>query len=202
MVRHASHVHRPGDPALLRYVWRDWVAQAWPVTVVEDTDERTAMFVRAGTPIRWIVDDIDPAGVETEDRVWVDTNALLTVQRDRWSSIWPMWWAASGDFLCWYVNLQTPLERTALGWDTVDLELDVVVWPDRRCEWKDEEAFARKVERGLFTPEQADAARREGERVIADAGAERYPFDRDWSSWRPEPSWPVDLALPDGWDVR
>ena len=58
----------------------------------------------------------------------------------------------------WYVNLQTPLRRTALGFDYLDQELDIVIAPDLNSwRWKDEEGFAALLQRGRIAP--ADAAR-------------------------------------------
>jgi hypothetical protein len=30
--------------------------------------------------------------------------------------------------------------------------------------------------------------------------AREHPFDRDWSGWRPDPTWPLP-ELPPGWNV-
>jgi hypothetical protein len=39
----------------------------------------------------------------------------------------------------WYVNFQRPMRRTAIGFDTFDLLLDLVIAPDlSRWDWKDE----------------------------------------------------------------
>lgn len=51
------------------------------------------------------------------------------------------------------------------------------------------------VKQGQFSPEQAEAFRAEGERVIAE-----WPFPTGWEEWRPEDSWPVP-SLPDGWET-
>ena len=40
MVGHASHVHRPGDPVLLRMIHDGRIAAALPSIVVEDSPER------------------------------------------------------------------------------------------------------------------------------------------------------------------
>jgi hypothetical protein len=40
------------------------------------------------------------------------------------------WEGAARAFGAWYVNLQEPFRRSRLGFDTQDLELDVVVSPD------------------------------------------------------------------------
>lgn len=205
MVGHASEVD-PGDPALLRNVWRGHIASAIPMTVVEDTDERVVLYLRQGTPIRWLepyggmpvwVD----GGCRTVAKEWDDTNVVHVVPKGRAHSVYFMWEASTGNEICWYVNLQQPLRRTPMGWDTMDQELDVVAWPDlSEWWWKDEDKFAERVELGYLTRAEADAARREGEAVIADLEARRRPFDEHWRAWRPDPSWPIP-TLPDDWHV-
>lgn len=59
--------------------------------------------------------------------------------------------------------------------------------------------MAEAVEVGLFTAEKAKAIRAEGESVIARVEAEAWPFDVNWSDWRPDPEWPLP-RVPAGWD--
>ena len=189
----------------MRSVFDGHISAALPVTVVEDSPERVVTWLRAGTPIRWLGVTPLPAWVDAGcpllAKAWDDTNRL---------SIWPVgahhsisffWEAATGNEMSWYVDLLDPFVRTPLGWDTCDQELDIVAWPDLSAWWwKDEDRFAERIERGLLSREQADAVRREGERVIADLEARRRPFDEPWRAWRPDPEWPVPY-LPEGWDV-
>jgi len=104
-----------------------------------------------------------------------------------------------GRFLGWYVNLETPWRRTALGYDSTDHLLDIWVDPDRRWRWKDENHLAEAVEIELFSQEQAREFRAEGERVIEQIEAWSGPFDEGWEIWRPDPTWPLP-SVPDGWD--
>jgi len=94
--------------------------------------------------------------------------------------------------------LQDPVHRVATGFDTGDHVLDLDVGPDLRWRWKDEDEFAIAQQIGRFTPDQAAAIRAEGERVIADIEARRWPFDGSLLDWRPDPSWPVP-SVPDAW---
>ena len=66
----------------------------------------------------------------------------------------------------WYVNLQQPLRRTPLGFEAMDMMLDVVVEPDLTWRWKDEDEFADLLDRGLVDAATGDRVRREGEAVI------------------------------------
>jgi hypothetical protein len=95
----------------------------------------------------------------------------------------------------WYVNLQEPLRRTSLGFDTRDQLLDLVRSRDGRWRWKDEHELEQAVREGYVPTDEAAAIRAEGERVIA-----ADPFPTGWEGWEPDPSWTAP-ALPSGWDV-
>ena len=67
----------------------------------------------------------------------------------------------------WYVNLQTPLRRTRLGFDYLDQELDVIVSPDLSTwRWKDEENFEALMRQGLIARERGRHLRSVAEEVI------------------------------------
>ncbi len=100
----------------------------------------------------------------------------------------------------WYVNLQNPLRRTAMGFDTVDHVLDAIVEPDGSWRWKDQDELEKVVRRGIFSSDEAMDFRAEGERAVRRLRDGEPPFDRDWTAWRPDPSWPVP-QLPAGWDA-
>jgi uncharacterized protein len=103
-------------------------------------------------------------------------------------SIGVFWWGEERTFEGWYANLQAPLQRTAIGFDTADYVLDVDVAPDRTWRWKDEDEFAIVQQRGLILPTDAQAIRIEGERVIAAVEANGWPFDAGWEHWQPDPA--------------
>jgi predicted RNA-binding protein associated with RNAse of E/G family len=113
-----------------------------------------------------------------------------------WSSVW-WFFAESGEFRGWYVNLEIPLGRTELGTDRIDGALDVTVDPHRRWQWKDEDEAAAAVEAGRLGAEQLARLRAEGERLIGLAEAGAFPFDGTWCDFRPDPGWPAP-ALPPG----
>ena len=129
--------------------------------------------------------------------VWLWNRVLRTIRFGERHSLDLFWDDDSGDFVGWYVNLQTPLRRSRLGFDTTDHALDVWVEPDRQWRWKDEADLATCVELGLFTAHEAAEIRAEGERVIA-ALPELIPTG--WEDWRPDPAWQLP-ELPAGWDV-
>ena len=98
------------------------------------------------------------------------------------------------------MNLEEPLRRTAIGFDTLDHELDVIVELDGSWRWKDEDDLA-EVDPPGRDPDAEDEPRlrADGERAVRRILDREPPFDRDWTAWRPDPSWPIPV-LPDGWD--
>ena len=194
---------QPGDSVLLRGVLDGSVRWAFPHTVVEDTAERVVLFIRPGIEGRLIPrDEADylerfEAGVDPEPHVWAQNRVLRLMRFGESHSLDLFWDDASGDFLGWYVNLQTPLQRSALGFDCLDHALDVWIEPDGAWQWKDEDDLERCVELGIFSPAEAAEIRAEGERVVS-ALPELLPTG--WEDWRPDPAWPAP-TLPPRWDV-
>jgi hypothetical protein len=105
------------------------------------------------------------------------------------------WDDATDEFVGYYINLQAPLCRSSIGFDSCDHVLDVVVDPDRSWQWKDEDELSFAVRLGLFCQQEAVAIRAEGDRVIA-----TLPnlLPTGWEDWRPDPSWPLP-QLPTNW---
>jgi len=196
----------PGDKVLLRGVWLDKIWFTIVAYVVQDTDNLIALFWYAGTPNRvpnqrmtaqdFLVEDQPPLIEST----WTRTNLLTLVKPGAAHSVEVMTDAKTGDFLCWYINLQEPYRRTPLGFDTMDLALDMVISPDRsRWRWKDEDEFTELIEFGLISPHEAQAIRAEGERVIQLAIENQSPFCDGWETWSPPAEWTIP-QFPENWD--
>lgn len=185
----------PGDPIVLREIWRGSVFEARPAIVVDDAPEQTTLFIPGGVRCAVPVGD-DGTELRLPDRPW-----RLEIRRRGPEPIlsfaWPetaysvLRWPTDEGASVWYVNLQRPLERTPIGFDTTDHALDLLVRADGSWTWKDEEELAEAVRLGLFTSDQALEFRDEGERALRRILDEDPPFDRDWTHWRPDPSWPL-----------
>ncbi len=196
----------PGDAIVLRETWGGQVFEARPAIIVHDLPEQTTFFVAAFTRCGVALDE---AGEQLRfpDRPW----HLGVRERDDHgvlSFAWPdtpysilLLSEPDGSPRGWYVNLQAPLTRTAIGFDTVDHLLDVVIAPDRSSwAWKDEDELAEGIALGLFSEEDAASFRFWGERAIEHLLLRLPPFDQTWEDWRPDPSWSMP-ALPDGWEI-
>ena len=190
---------------MLREIWRGRVFEARPTIVVEDEPEQTMLLlpggVRCGIPV-----GSDGRELRLPDRPW-HLEIRPRGEEPILSFAWPdtpysvLLWTAGDDRQVWYVNLQDPLARTPLGFDTTDHALDVVIELDRSSwRWKDEEELTEAVRDELFTPEEAADFRAWGERAVERVLSRQPPFDRDWEDWRPDPGWPLPELRP-GWDA-
>ena len=192
----------PGRAVALREIWQGRVWSARPVTVVEDAQDQITLFIPSharwmapfhdGTRLKIQQPDFElveqPYKAHVLSFAWPGSSAavLLFYEED---------WSPSH----WYVNLEDPLRRSPVGFDTLDHKLDVIVELDGTWRWKDEDEFDDIIERGLLPPEDAPGLREEAEGAVRMILERRPPFDRDWSGWRPDPSWP-EPTLPEGWD--
>lgn len=199
-----------GKAALLRYVHGGRVSRIVPVSVAADEPAATQLFVAAGTPIR-VRAALDGVKIARDlsyrerfaqswrlgDDVWSGHNLLMLTPAGAAHSFWAHWdesWRFGG----WYVNLQEPLRRSRYGFDTADNVLDLVIEPDLSgWRWKDEDELRDAIALGRFDQRDADELYREGERAVATLERRAWPFDRDWSGWRPEPGWPSPRLVPE-----
>ncbi|HSL12065.1 MAG TPA: DUF402 domain-containing protein [Actinomycetota bacterium] len=185
----------PGDHVVLRELWLGRVWYARPAIVVADAPALRMFYVPAGVTALVPVDDAGEAL-----RLYADDWSLAEQRRGDagvLSFAFPdvayavlHAYAPGGGTPAFYVNLQSPLVPSAIGYDTVEHVLDVVIAPDRSSwRWKDEDELAEAVARGIFSADDAATFRMWGERAVAHVRDRRSPFDRDWSDWRPDPSW-------------
>ena len=172
---------------VLRYITTDQrIDFAWPCRVAADTDDLLALFIAAGS--KCMADPKQTAAQKlagerklhpTHETVWRhDTLRLMFPGASH--SVWLFWDGVetSRRLLRYFVNLEEPFRRTAIGFDTQDHTLDIVVTPELECRWRDEEEFERHVALGI--------ARRE------------HACLRGWAQWSPEPEWSPP-AMPETW---
>jgi hypothetical protein len=204
-VCHRGH----GDVVALRYITTDGrIEMCWPCRVVEDCDRLLALFIAAGSPYK--------AGPKTtaaekrrqarrllppDEHVW-RTDTLRLMFPGRSHSVSMFWGAQAGArrLLKYFVNLEEPFRRTAVGFDTQDHTLDIEVTPDLTWRWRDEQELANHVTEGFYTAELARAARSEGEAVIQAIKARQHECVRSWPEWSPPPQWRVPPFV-DGWET-
>jgi predicted RNA-binding protein associated with RNAse of E/G family len=107
-------------------------------------------------------------------------------------SIGHFWDDTGGVFRGYYINLQEPLRRSVIGFDSIDHVLEIVVELGGAWRWKDEDELAEAIQFGIFSQLEAATIRAEGERAIASLPKH---LPTRWEDWKPEPAWPL-LTLP------
>jgi Protein of unknown function (DUF402) len=181
-----------GDVICVRQTWlgRVWQAHAW--YVVSDGADELVLFAPIGAEA-WF------SGVPTPRDEWTLKRSrfkehLLLLARPGVGYSTSVIWEAGWTLREWYVNFERPLRRRSpLGFDYVDVALDLVCYPDGRWELLDEDELEDGLESGVLTEEDAAAARADAARLV-----EEWPFPTGWEDWRPNPSWEPP-TLPAGW---
>lgn len=204
--REAGACWSAGAPVLLREVRQGQTWSAKPVTVVQDTPALVALWMAPGT--HWlqprrpdgdrvgVVDVLHDAWV-LADAMWQGGGALILQILAAAHALIGFRDDGNQHLASWYLNMQAPLRRTAHGFDTLDHILDIVVSGDRRSwAWKDEEALAEAVSRGLVSLESAHVIRAEGERALQLLLAGQPPYAPEWEAWAPDPAWHIPSLHP------
>ncbi len=199
---------RKGQTVVLREMWQGRIWSARPSIVVRDNPELIACYISPGSP--WKMprspkgDRVRPSerpreGWVLHDAVWLDVSLLrLSIPDQRYSVL--IFRDLGGTQLRWYVNLEDPLERTALGFDFRDSILDVILSPDLSSwHWEDEDELEEAVAVGLTSKEKSAELYALGEKVVAQLQSRKSIFN-GWQKWRPDPTWSAPI-LPEGWDV-
>ena len=194
-----------GDRIVLREIWKGKVWSGRPHIVVQDSPDLLALYVPAGTPWRKPV-TLEGGTLRIPKQEWklADDNQRIEILRlvtpGAAHSVLVLWLPGFSKFLRWYVNLEEPLTRTPIGFDYMDLTLDIVISADQtEWKWKDEDEMQEAVDEGLISSKLASELREEGESVLSAMQAGKPPFSDGWDRWRPDPEWP-NPKLPDGWD--
>ncbi|MGW5779180.1 DUF402 domain-containing protein [Streptomyces sp. NPDC003863] len=189
-------VHRSG---------RVWSEQA--LRVVADTGEALVTACAPGAEVRWPalyakartdgdravrIDAFDAMATgewELADSRWQETELLLWKPPTAWFSINAFY--TSAGLRNRYVDFERPTTRTAGGFDTFDLTVDLLIDADLAgWRWKDEDEYAHVRRLGIVTDAEhraVDAARAQALAMVADRTG---PFGAGtvWTSWRWNPA--------------
>jgi hypothetical protein len=183
-----------------------WMGKAWlavPVFVVEDSDEALVTYLATGAEFGFPTGDWPtPDGRHPwhERTAWGGHGTLMVQRPGEHHAVWHLWSGPERELLCWYINLQTSFVRTETGYDTQDLELDIVVSPDGSWTLKDLDVLDDRVAEGRFTAELVRWIVALGDELTAELSASRRWWDERWADWEPPGTW-VDPELPAGWEA-
>lgn len=188
---------RNGDAVAVREIWKGRVWKARPYIVVHDRPDQIALYLPQGSPTKTPPGSGIPRDEWTLEDGEFRHEALRLTHPGAAHSV--LLWDADG-FVGWYVNFERPLTRSHVGFDYLDLELDLRVRPDRRVEVLDEDEFDEAQRLGVISPEEAASVWGEADRVRGAIARWDSPFRDGWETWRPHPAWTAAPSLPEGWD--
>ena len=197
-----------GTQIIIREVMHEQIWTARPVTVVHDTSRLIVLYMAPGTIYkhpRMLTCERVPDTMIDEwvliDQQWAGGGALYISEPDAPYAIMLFWSEDHSEFLAWYVNVQEPYRRTILGFDYLDLELDLVVDANRTTwYWKDEAKFAKLQQYGRISREQARGLRQQVGHILAHIQHDSPFFASGWEQWSPPTNWSIP-SLPSGWDI-
>lgn len=205
---HAQNVHRrQGEILALRYLTPDGrIEMCWPCRVVSDDEHLLALFIAAGSkykasPKRSALEKLSTSrnALPPDEYVWrKDTLRLMLPGRQH--SVWLFWEndGPSRRFLRYFVNLEEPFRRTAIGVDTQDHTLDVEIGPTLNWRWRDVKELAEHVRHGFYTAGLAGEVWDEARRAVDEIMSGTHPCLNGWISWSPDPHWVVP-QIPAEW---
>ena len=199
------------EHALLRYRYPDSRLQAaLPMHVVEKSSETLVGWLSAGTEISYwaTADGADPRTVRLDDRFrqhlgtavrrWEGNGVLRAIPLDEcWQVI--HFWNPAGEFVCWYVNLESKKHVSEHAVESVDWHLDLLISPDFEVTWKDADEAAVALGTPYLRDDDYEAARTIGESIAANPRA-LIDAIGDWRGFRTPDTW-GPLELPEGWDA-
>jgi len=205
----------PGEPVALRGIYNNRVWYMQSALVVHDSPEEVALAILPGAecsaPREYIHGKHGDCGLydrwgnylgdrwNMENYLWRTNRLLILLQPEMYYARMFFWDHGSGNFLCYYVNFQLPFRRTEIGFDTLDLELDIIIEPDHEWHWKDVENYQKGIDCGVIRREWVEQIDKAKQEVLETHENRSYPFDGSWLDWKPDPSWQLPRLL-ENWD--
>ncbi len=108
---------------------------------------------------------------------WKKTNVVMILIPDKFYSINLFWDNSTNNFQCYYINFQLPYKRTKYGFDTLDLDLDIVVSKDLKWELKDFPDYQKGIELGGIKKDWVIAIENDKNEILEKINNAEYPFD-------------------------
>jgi protein associated with RNAse G/E len=206
---------QPGEAVALRgmYNQKPWYIQS--ARVVKDTAEEIALLVMPGAecaaPVGYIQQkhgnnshwelwqEVLSGNWKLEKYDWHTNRFLILLEPQKYYASIYIWNQASGTFECYYINFQLPFVRSHCGFDTYDLELDIVIDPDYQWHWKDVDDYHEGIRMGVLRPEWVQGIEQDQKDVFERIKNRKYPLNAHWLNWRPDATW-TPPQLPLNWD--
>jgi protein associated with RNAse G/E len=208
---------KAGESCVLRGVVNSQVWLAQSVIVVKDEQAETILLLLPGAQCafpegywywrsnkdysrgtRW--QEARSDHINLREFSWHTNRILIFLEPEKYYSCFLFWDYASDQFNCYYINFQLPCRRSHCGFDTLDLDLDIVIDPHYNWKWKDEEEYQEGIREGGIQREWVEGIERSKTEVFSKIDKRMYPLDGSWLHWRPDPAW-VSPTFPERWRV-
>ena len=210
-------LRQPGEIVALRGMLHQqpWYIQS--TLVVKDSPQETALLLLPGAECaapsgyihqkhgdqghwdRWM--EILNATWQLEKYRWRTNRFLILLEPGKFYATIYIWNHASNLFQGYYINFQLPFERSQSGFDTFDLELDILIDPTLQWQWKDLAEYQSGIQLGIITPEWVRGIEQAQVGLFECLSKRQYPLDGSWVNWQPDPAWQAP-NLPSGWENR
>ena len=200
-----NNVWQGGDHILLRGVVDGQVWEALSVIVIKDSPEETVLLLSPDAECAWtnIAQGNRWQAMASRDwslqlNEWRNNWLLIFLEPNKYYAI-DLIWNEARIFTGYYVNFQLPYRRTKLGFDSFDLELDLVVNKDLEWHWKDVADYEAGIQSGGIHQSWVTEIEQAKQEVLERIDQRMYLFDGSWLSWQP-PSRSAP-KLPIGWNI-
>ena len=125
---------------------------------------------------------------------------MILLEPEKFFATYYIWNHGTGQFQTYYINFQLPFSRSPVGFDSLDLELDIVIQPDYSWQWKDEDEYQQGIRSGIISPDHIRGIDLAQKDVFNRLENRIHPLNRHRLNWIPDPSW-TPTQLPAGWDA-
>jgi hypothetical protein len=196
-------IWQPGDAIVRREIVGGAPWLGWMVNVVEDSPNLLAIYSPPGSRFHF-----PPGDWPTPDgrhpwhgyQGWQGQGTLMLQRPRDCYAVWLFWDGPDREFQGWYINLESPFTRTEIGIDTMDLELDIVVAPDRSWSMKDVDLLWQRRQEGRFSLNDVRSILDLGDGIGRMLDDGDWWWDDEWIGWEPDPAWAVP-AIPRNWEL-
>jgi protein associated with RNAse G/E len=212
-----DNYRKAGESCVLRGIVNNQVWLAQSVIVVQDEPDETVLLLLPGAECafpegywRWKRNKDRSQGTRWQEAnseeillrefAWQRNRILIFLEREKYYSCSLFWDHGADLFTCYYINFQLPYRRSHCGFDTLDLDLDIVIDSQYNWKWKDEEDYRDGIREGGIRDEWVKGIEQSLADVFDRIHNRSYPLDGTWLPWRPDPTW-VPPELPERWRV-
>lgn len=166
-------IWQSGETAVVRGIFnkRVWLAQS--TLVVKDTADETILLLLPGAECaypegywHWKHGDFS-RGTRWQEAMlnswklrkfgWLNNQFLIFIEPQNYYALYAIWQHETDQFQGYYIDFQLPDKRSDVGFDTLDLDLDIVIDPQLNWKWKDEAEYLEGIQQGGIQKSWAEA---------------------------------------------